>query len=102
MGDWMSPWKPHSYLRLLRHLSAEVAFLQVSTIRAAGGRALSSNLPRHLDDLACTIHTCLKHPWQSLDCLMRHHDWLPYHLCLDYCRDHGHCRVLDWSHLVAY
>ena len=98
----MSLWRPYLYLRLLRYLSAEAVSLQVSTIQVSDERASSSSLPRHLDDLACTIHTYLKHPWQSLNCLIRHCDWLPYYLCLNHCRNHGYCCVLNWSYPVAY
>ena len=97
----MSPWRPYLYLRLLRHLSARAAFLQVSTIRALDGRASSSSLPRHLDDLAYTIYTCLKHPWQRLDCLMRHRGRLLRYLYRDYCRDHDRYRVLDYKGVTS-
>jgi hypothetical protein len=58
----MSPWRPYLYLRLLYYLSAEVVSLQVSTIWVLGRGALSSSLPRLLDNLAYTIYTYLKHP----------------------------------------
>ena len=91
----MSPWRPYLYLRLFRHLSAKVAFLQVSTIQALGRRALSSSLLCYLDDLTYTIHTYLKYLWQGLNYLIRYHGLFLYHLYLNHYRDYGHYCVLN-------
>ena len=89
----MSPQRPYLYLRLLYYLSAKVTFLQVSTIQAVGRRALSSNFPYLLDNLAYTIYTYLKHPQQSLNYLIRHYNRLPC-LCRNYYRNYNRCRDL--------